>query len=261
MALEVVYRNQGRLTSAHPAHSTTFFSLEHIFLIHTKVSEVTIQSQQVAEPRLKAKSADIPSPPSSFQTCVRRPGCSDREDPATDLCSGQPPAHTDSIQYPLRHTQPLRPKPSPWREESMGPREHAHLEPASALLTRDFIWGPGAWDPCAVSLSLRPEPAQGAYPSPHPTFSTPPPVGNRAWAWGGTGRAETQAWALPGAAWSRGRKGGPRKMMGRPGTSTETVGIPAHLVLDHNELNPMAEGETADSLNLKGSLLLGQSPL
>lgn len=50
-------------------------------------------------------------------------------------------------------------------------------------------------------------------------------------------------------------------MMGRPGTSTETVGFPAHSVLEDDELNPMAEGEAADSLHLKASLLLGQSSL
>lgn len=47
--------------------------------------------------------------------------------------------------------------------------------------------------------------------------------------------------------------------MGRPGTSAETVGFPAHSVLGDDQLNPMAEGEAADSLNLKGSLLVGQS--
>lgn len=49
--------------------------------------------------------------------------------------------------------------------------------------------------------------------------------------------------------------------MSRPGTDTETVGFPVHSVPEDNELHPMAEREAADSLHLKGSLLLGQSAL
>lgn len=97
--------------------------------------------------------------------------------------------------------------------------------------------------------SLHRSPKRVPSPSSTPASSTPSPSGAWAWAWGGTGRAETCRPGPSQVQHGAGQEGRDQDSDGQADTSPETVGFPAHSALGDDELNPVTEGEAADSLH------------
>lgn len=241
----------------------------------------------MADPGFKAKSADIPPPSFRFSIPVwdTKAPQTERTHPQT---SCQPPACRGNVQYLPRaqaHTVPA-PNPSSWWRKSMGPRECAPLDPASAFPTSGLVWVPRSSE-CPEQTAEPPSRActgcsRLVCPTLHhsgllhtlTTRGTVRPGPGAGEAGGGRQSLGVQTEAFPGAAQSPGQEGrGPGapfilmplvpQMLGTGlaplrdwKVSLLPQGWPAPM-LGADGLNTRAAGEGGDSCNVKGSLALG----